>query len=188
MLRNFWFFEFEKTQKEAQKLEWNMVLVLWEKFLAQQSDNGSMRCGDSPPEPAQWHWLCPGSPQQSNQAAIRHNLAGELGFWAPSRSWANSSSPTHCWQLASLASGMARWAKDKRMESGWQVWARCVQHGMSSIRLPGLIQVLWAKVSTTVKKWKWLNRFYLGSVKNNASRPSPKEWQENECHRQVHLY
>lgn len=169
-----------------------MVLVLWEKFLAQQSDNSSMHCGDSSPEPAQWHWLCPGSPQQSNQAAIRHDLAGELGFWAPSRSSANSSSPTHCRQLAprpaSSASGMTWWAKDKRMESWWQVWERRVQRGMSSIRLPDLIQVLWAKVFTTVKKWKWLNGFYLGSVKNNASRPSPKEWQENECHRQVCLY
>ena len=55
------FFLIKKMQKEALKLECKIFLALWEKLLAQQSDEGSTHCGPSPPEPAQWHCLCPGN-------------------------------------------------------------------------------------------------------------------------------
>ena len=36
-----------------------MLLVLWERFLAQQSDSSNRSYGDNHPGPVQWHWLMP---------------------------------------------------------------------------------------------------------------------------------
>lgn len=81
---------------------------------------------------------------------------GGAWFLGSQLSLGQSNSLTHRWWLAPRptfsSSGMACWSKSQRMKFPWQGWAGFIQHGVSSINLCDLIQVLWAKVFRTVKE------------------------------------